>query len=102
MTSILEKLEILDIQHIRDRNEFLLKELEHLKTEKLYSDAFIEIIKHMDLDNEKTLRRIMKILADKIGPNGFGLLECELIKILNYNEMGVTFLIRNIRELPIF
>ena len=102
MTSILEKLEILDIQHIRDRNEFLLKELEHLKTEKLYSDAFIEIIKHMDLDNEETLRRIMKILADKVGHNGFGLLECELIKILNYNEMGVRFLIRNIRELPIF
>ena len=102
MTSILDKLEKLNLQYIGDREKLLFEELENFKTEKLYSDVFIEIIKHMDLNNEKTVRKIIKILADKVGPSGFGLLECEVIKILNYDELGVKFLIRNIGELPIF
>ena len=102
MTNILEKLEMLDKQHIRDRKELLFEELRYLKTEKIYSsDSFINIIKHMDLDNEGTVKSILRILFDETEPNHFNIPESELIKILKYNDIGVRFLILTIEELGI-
>jgi hypothetical protein len=102
MKNILEKLEALDIQHIKDREKLLFEELNHLKTERIYSsDSFINIIKYMDLNNEKTLRKIFKVLFDETELNHFDIHESELIKILNYNNIGVKFLIHTIEEIGI-
>jgi hypothetical protein len=102
MVDVLEKLEMLDIQHIRDRDELLLTELRYLAIEKIYSsDSFINIIKHMDLDNEKTVREILKVLFDGTVHKHFNISESELIKILNYEDIGVRFLIRTIEEIAI-
>ena len=61
-----EKLEMLHLEYLANRDKFLLEELESLSITNNYSaDSFIKIIKNMNLDNENTVRKIFEVLFKK-------------------------------------
>lgn len=82
-----EKLELLHSEYLENRDKFLLEELKSLSNTNFYSaDSFINIIKHMDLDNEDKVRSIFEVLFDVF------MHKSELIKILNYDNIGARYL----------